>query len=409
MIFGSFFLLLSGCGTGNNPGSLEISSDVDFREDDYQKIIPLNNQLGWKMLAEVDADENGNTFISPMSLFMALSMVYNGADGVTKTEISKVLQNEGIDVTELNKANASLMSVLDKDSKKIQLNVANSIWLNESFHFQADFAKNNQDYFNAKIQEIDIFDNQSPKMINDWVKKATNNKIEEIVDTPLDDDLVAALINAIYFKGEWKFEFDKKQTEKRPFYLKDGATKDVPLMRLNEKLAYLETDEFQAVSLPYDAGEMSMNVFLPKENTSLQEFKKTLTTDNWEKWNTEFHEKEGTIMLPKFQLEYEALLNETLKNLGMTTAFAKGANFTKMIKEPDPLWISKVKQKTFIDVNEEGTEAAAATSVEMKTTSAPVDGPFHMEVNRPFFISITDNETGMVLFIGSISNPQQGK
>ncbi|MCL6574388.1 MAG: serine protease, partial [Bacillus sp. (in: Bacteria)] len=168
-------------------------------------------------------------------------------------------------------------------------------------------------------------------------------------------------------------------------------------------------ENFQAVSLPYGDGEMSMNVFLPKETSSLDDFKKTLTNDNWKKWSSEFHEKEGTIMLPKFQLEYEVLLNEPLKKLGMMTAFAKGANFTKMIKEPDPLWISKVKQKTFIDVSEKGTEAAAVTSIEVVTESVNLDGPFHMEVNRPFFISITDDETGMVLFIGSISNPQEGK
>ncbi|MCL6573922.1 MAG: serpin family protein, partial [Bacillus sp. (in: Bacteria)] len=267
LILVSFLLLLASCGTGINPGSLKISSDVDFKEDEYQKVIPLTNQLGWELLSEVEADKNGNTFISPTSLFMALSMVYNGADGVTKTEITKVLQNDGMDVDELNQANASLMSMLDRDSKQIQLNVANSIWLNEEYHFQTDFAQNNRDYFNAEIQEIDIYDSQSPKMINEWVKKATNDKIEEIVDSPLDGDLVALLINAIYFKGDWKYEFDKKQTENRTFFLADGTTKDMPLMTLNEKLAYLETENFQAVSLPYGDGEMSMNVFLPKETS----------------------------------------------------------------------------------------------------------------------------------------------
>ncbi|MFJ5714588.1 serpin family protein [Neobacillus sp. NPDC093127] len=406
-IFVSFFLLVTGCGTGNKSLGLEISSDVDFGKDDYNKIIPFNNKLGMALLSEVDADGNGNTFISPMSLFMALSMIYNGADGGTETEIAKVLQNEGMNVTELNKANASMLSKLNSNAKKVQLNVANSIWLNENYHFQTDFAQNNKDYFNAKLQEIDINDSQSPKMINDWVKKSTNDKIEKIVDTPLDPDLVAILINAIYFKGDWKF--DKKQTEKRTFYLDDGTTKDVPLMALNEKLAYMGNEDFQAVSLPYGDGEMSMKVFLPRENSSLEKFKKMLTNDNWEKWNSEFYENKGTVRLPKFQLEYEVELNEPLKRLGMTTAFSESANFTKMIKESDPLMISKVKQKTYIDVFEEGTEAAAVTSVEMTKGSAPVDGPFEMEVNRPFFFTITDDETGIVLFMGSISNPQQGK
>lgn len=405
----SFFLLITGCGTGNKSLGLDISSDVDFGKDDYKNIILFNNKLGMDLLSEVEADGNGNTFISPMSLFMALSMIYNGADGGTKTEIAKVLQNEGMNVTELNKANASTLSKLHSNAKKVQLNVANSIWLNEKYHFQTDFSQNNKDYFNANLQEIDIADSQSSKMINDWVKKSTNDKIEKIVDAPLDSDLVAILINAIYFKGNWKYEFDKKHTEKRTFYLDDGTTKDVPFMFLNEKLAYMGNEDFQAVSLPYGDGEMSMKVFLPRENSSLGKFRKMLTNDNWEKWNSEFYETKGTVRLPKFQLDYEVLLNEPLKRLGMTTAFSESANFTKMIKESDPLMISKVKQKTYIDVFEEGTEAAGATSVEMTKSSAPVDGPFEMEVNRPFFFAITDDETGLVLFMGSISNPQQGK
>lgn len=401
--------MITGCGTGNKSLGLDISSDVDFGKDDYKNIILFNNKLGMDLLSEVEADGNGNTFISPMSLFMALSMIYNGADGGTKTEIAKVLQNEGMNVTELNKANASTLSKLHSNAKKVQLNVANSIWLNEKYHFQTDFSQNNKDYFNANLQEIDIADSQSSKMINDWVKKSTNDKIEKIVDAPLDSDLVAILINAIYFKGNWKYEFDKKHTEKRTFYLDDGTTKDVPFMFLNEKLAYMGNEDFQAVSLPYGDGEMSMKVFLPRENSSLGKFRKMLTNDNWEKWNSEFYETKGTVRLPKFQLDYEVLLNEPLKRLGMTTAFSESANFTKMIKESDPLMISKVKQKTYIDVFEEGTEAAGATSVEMTKSSAPVDGPFEMEVNRPFFFAITDDETGLVLFMGSISNPQQGK
>ncbi|MFJ7974870.1 serpin family protein [Peribacillus sp. NPDC096379] len=401
-------VFVTGCGT-DKQGSLEISNQVDFGEEDYQKIVSANNQLGMDLLSVVEANEDGNTFISPTSLFMALSMVYNGADGKTKDEIAKVLQVEGIDVAELNQANASLMSLLHSDSKKIQLNVANSIWLNNQFHFQTDFAKKTRDYFNAKIQEMDILDRQSPEMINDWVKQATNGKIEEMVEAPLDSNIVAILLNAIYFKGGWTYGFDKKQTEQRAFHLKDGTTKNLPLMTLNKELAYTDNASFQAVSLPYGDGEMSMNVFLPKENTSLEEFEKLLTNENWKNWMSEFHERKGTIMLPTFQMEYEVKLNETLKKLGMNSAFERDANFTKMITEEEPLSISEVKQKTYLDVNEEGTEAAAVTSVEVVAVSAPVDKPFQMEVNRPFFIAITDDETGTILFMGSISNPQEGK
>ena len=398
--------MIAGCGKGKDQNGLQVSDNVEFGSTDYEKITDSNNGLGFTVLSEAEPNKDGNIFISPTSLFMALSMVYNGADGVTKDEMAKVLQVEGIEADELNQANASLMNLFHSSSEKIQLNIANSIWLNENFHFQDDFAKENRDYFNAEIQEIDIFDSESPKMINQWVKEKTNGKIEEIVDSPLDPDLVTILINAIYFKGDWKYEFDESQTEDRPFYLKDGSTKDVPLMSLEEKLAYMENEELQAVSLPYgEENEMSMNIILPKENVDSEEFQNILTYENWQKWTSEFQVKEGTLLLPKFQLEYEATLNDLLKKLGMTTAFAKGANFGKMIQEPDPLWISTVKQKTYLDVNEKGTEAAAATSVEMVTESFNMDGPFRMEVNRPFVIAITENKSNTILFLGEINNP----
>lgn len=404
----SLVMAAAGCGKNATQGSLGNSNDVNFGSEEEQKIIIANNQLGMKLLSGLK-DDGDNVFISPTSLFYALSMVYNGADGETKAELAKTLQVEGIETSVLNEANASFMKMLHSKND-IQLNMANSIWLNDRYHFQSDFAQNNQDYYNAEIQEMNVMDESSPKRINEWVKKATNNKITEIVKSPLDPRLVAILINAIYFKGDWTYEFDEKATEKRIFYVDGEAKKEIPLMMLHEKLSYIENDSFQAVSLPYGEDEsMSMKVFLPKENASLTEFEKSINMEKWQRWMGEFQEKQGTIMLPKFKLEYEILLNESLQKLGLTSAFEEDADFSKMIAEDDPVWISKVKQKTYLDVNEKGTEAAAVTSVEMETTSAPAEEPFYMEVNRPFFIAITDDETGGILFIGHITNPQTGK
>lgn len=403
----ALILPLMGCGTVANKDGLAIASDVDYGKDDYQKINSANNELGFRLLSKVDSDEHGNIFISPTSLLMALSMVYNGADGETKEEIAKALQAEGIDVGDLNKANASLMSMLHDRSEDIELNVANSIWLNKHFHFQDPFKANTEDYFNAMIEEVDIRDSKTPDAINNWVKKSTNGKIEDIVDSPLDQNIVSILINAIYFNGNWTHPFKEELTEDRPFYLEDGSTKDVPVMTLNEKLAYMENEYIQAVTLPYGEKEdMSMNVILPKENTSIEEMSTLLTNESWQAWKEKLTPQEGTVMLPKFQLEYETILNQGLEKLGMKTAFDKDkANFQKMIQEDEQIWISEVKQKTFIDVNEKGTEAAAATSVEMKMTSAPIDAPFIMEINRPFLIMITDHSTDTILFMGSIYNP----
>ena len=409
LLIASLLVVITGCGTQNKSGGLEISKDVAFGEKDYEKIVSPNNELGFELLQEVKPDKNDNIFISPTSLFIALSMIYNGAEGTTKEEIAEVLQAKGIAVEDLNKANASMMSSLDKESDDLQLNIANSIWLSDQFSFQKEFSSDNTDYFNAEIAEIDITDSKSPDKINDWVKKATNDKIEEIVDSPLDENLVAVLINAIYFKGSWAQTFDKNVTTDRPFQLPGGSVKDVPLMAMKAEFDYLENDAFQAIRLPYGDGEMSMKVFLPKENSSLEAFRATLSNENWAAWQNDFEVEEGTIYLPKFQLEFEASLNEALKSLGMNSAFDGNANFPRMINEDDQLSITNVKQKTYIDVSEEGTEAAAVTGIEMGITSAPINEPFVMEVNRPFFFTITDDETDTILFMGSISNPEQAK
>lgn len=409
-----FILMIAGCGTAEpnvNSGSLKISKDVEYGEADYQKIIEPSNELGWKLLPAVEPNEEGNRFISSPSLFMALSMVYNGVDGVTEDEISNVLEVPGMAAGELNQANASLMNQLANDSEAIQLSIGSSIWLNESYQFQEEFEKNNENYFNAKIEEIDVTDDESVDRINGWVEDSTNGKIKEMMEAPLDPRLVTVLLNTIYFKGDWQYPFEEEETSEQDFNLADGSLKKMPLMTLYEELPYLETDDFQAVSLPYGEGEMAMKVFLPKEGTSLSDFEKSLTNENWDKWNETLQDMEGTLQLPKFQLEYEVELNDALKGLGMASAFDRfTAEFPQMVKkENEELFISKVKQKTFLDVNEKGTEAAAATSIEIVEESASSEKTFEMKINRPFFITIEDVESGLILFMGAIEEPMSGE
>lgn len=403
--------LLTGCGTTvqeGSSGSLKVSDDVKYGEEDYQKIVAPSNELGWKLLPLAEPNEQGNRFISSASLFMAVSMVYNGAKGVTKEEIAETLGVSGMEAEELNRANASLMNMLYSDTEEIQLNIANSIWLNEQYQFQEEFAKNNQDYFNAEIEEIDIMDSGSAKRINDWVSESTNGKIEEITEDPLDPNLVTMLLNAVYFKGDWQYPFEEDDTQDGDFHLVDGAVKTMPLMELNETLPYLETGEFQAVSLPYGEGEMHMKVFLPKEGSTLAEFEESLVGGKWDEWNAAFGERSGKVRLPKFGLEYEVALTEPLKTLGMTSAFEREAEFTNMVKGGGNLFISSVKQKTFLNVNEEGSEAAAVTGINVATSGSPEE-PFDMQVDRPFFLAIEDTETGLVLFTGLIAEPMSGK
>lgn len=406
MIFLLLCLSIVGCGTeAEVESNLSIASHVDFSIDDYEKIVAPNNDLGFKLLQEVEADETGNKFISPTSLMMALGMVYNGAEDETKEEIAKALQAKEISVESLNESIASLMTLLDKETSHIKVDVANSIWLNDTLHFQDSFEKQTQDYFNAEVLEVNMTDSHTPQKINDWVSKQTNETIEEIVDE-LNPSTVALLINAIYFKGDWTYPFDKKQTEERTFHLENGSRTDVPMMFLKEELPYLETETFRAVSLPYSEGEMTMQIFLPKKDSDLESLQAELTSENWEIWQSKFQTEKGTVLLPKFKLEYETTLVQPLIKLGMVEPFnAQQAEFPHMIEENGQIFISDIKQKTFLDVYEEGTEASAVTNVEMKMTSAPVNEPFYMEVNHPFLVTITDNETDAIIFIGTIKQP----
>lgn len=407
LLLGLLLLFATGCEASKSEGSSMIDNDVEFGELDYEKIINGNNDLGFKVLRTIEPDEQQNAFISPVSLYMALSMVYNGADQKTKAEMEDVLQMKDLERSAFNKANISLLASLYKDTELVELQIGNSLWLHENYQFQEEFADDATSYFNGEIEKVAMSNSDTPQQINNWVSEATNGKITDIIEGPLDESILAYLINAVYFNGDWQYEFDKQATKQAPFYVSDGMEIDAKLMQLETELPYFETEDFQAIKLPYGEGEMSMNVFLPKEHVGLEAFVDQLSHDHWQHWNEEFYEKKGTVLLPKFQLEYETELTQTLSELGMKDAFdGERADFSKLIKENDQLFISDIKQKTFIDVNEAGTEAAGATSVEMKLTSAPADGPFYMEVNRPFFLTINDEETGAILFMGTISHPE---
>ncbi len=400
-------LVLSGCGQKSGSSGTEIDDNVEFEKDDYQDIIFSVNDLGMQILPEIEANSNGNRFISPTSLYMALAMVYNGADGKTKEEMAQVLKTE-MEVEDMNRANASLLALLNKDHENITLNVANSMWLNGEHELQEEFSTNNQDYFNAELQQIDVTSAKSADKINSWVDHATNGKITDMVTAPLNADLVIMLLNAIYFNADWQYAFDEKKTENAPFYTNDGNAVEKQFMNMEQALPYFETDKFQAVSLPYGEGDMSMTIFLPAKNSSLDEFTQSITSEKWESWKEEFNEENLAIQMPKFGLEYEVELNDVLKRLGMTTAFQEGANFSKIIQEDTPLWISLVKQKTFIEVDEKGTEAAAATEVDVVEESAGPEA-LTMVVDRPFFIAISDEQTGAILFMGAIQSPTELK
>lgn len=385
------------------PTPTPITTPKQPAQSQSPKNIPLaHNTFGFNSIKILAKEEgNKNVFISPSSIALALSMVYNGANGETKSAMQKTLQFQNLDIATVNQESLGLINSLKNPDPKVELSVANSVWARNGVDFKKDFLSTVGSYFNAEISTLDFSNSNAANTINAWVSKNTKGKIPTIVTPPIPDSMVMYLINAVYFKGSWTTEFDKKLTEDRNFTTADGVSKKHPLMRQYGDLPYLETEDFQSVSLPYGKNErLSMYVFLPK---NLNSFVQTLDTNKWNDWMKQYKETEGTILLPRFKMEYEKGLIPLLTQLGMGVAFQDNADLTGI---GNSLKISEVKHKTYVDVNEEGTEAAAVTSVGVSAISVmPAQKTFYMEVNRPFFFVIRDNQTQEVLFIGTIQNP----
>ena len=375
-----------------------IGDPLETVEDlDVSSVASANTRFGFKLLQDLQEREPGaNIFISPLSISIALTMTYNGAVGETERAMAEVLEINELDLSTINNSNKALRDSLEDPDPKVQISIANSIWSRQGIEFNPDFLERSREFFGAEIASLDFNSPQAAAIINDWVDTNTNGKIEKIVDR-IDQDVVLFLINAIYFKGNWQDEFDKSRTRTGVFHLSDGSEKQVQMMRREGVYPYFRGENFEATSLPYGDGRVSMYIFLPNPDSNLNEFLGNLNTENWKGWIAQFRDREHDMMLPRFKLEYEVNLNDMLKAMGMEVAFSRGADFSGM--GPN-LFISEVRHKTFVEVNEEGTEAAAATAVVVAESEPPV-----FRVDRPFFCAIYDAETETILFMGTITEP----
>ncbi|MGH7599250.1 MAG: serpin family protein [bacterium] len=369
-----------------------------------KRLVETDNKFGFKLFREIDRrEQNKNVFVSPLSVSMALGMTYNGAHGSTEAAMRTTLELGDMTLQEINASYKSLIELLSQLDPKVKFQLANSIWYRQEYTFEPEFINLNQIYFNAVVRGLNFDDPGAAETINDWVDQNTNGKIKQIVDNPIAPELVMFLINAIYFKGIWTYQFDPQQTKDDWFTLADGSKKSCKMMNLKGDLPYFANARFQAVDLPYGDADFSMMILLPSPQTHVDSLLAELDQANWNLWTRSFAKHSGNLSLPKFTFEYDLLLNDVLKALGMEIAFSpEQADFTKMRKNGD-LYISKVKHKTFVEVNEEGTEAAAVTSVEIGLESA--DGGFSMRVNRPFIFVIRENHSGTMLFMGKIVDP----
>ena len=373
---------------------------------DQARLAGANTGFAFDLLKQIVKEKpDANVFISPFSVSTVLQMVGNGAAGETKAEMQAVLKTAGLPADSRNAAcrdlNRSLTSLPD-----VALNLANSIWYQKEIQLTPAFVAENKNYFLAELAGVDFSNPKSADTINNWADKTTRGKIKDVVQFPFPPRTRVILANAIYFKGKWVKPFDKNQTKPHVFHLPGGEAQ-APLMWQRGHFNHENGDGFQAVQLPYAGGRLQMCVFLPATNSNPAKLLADLSGDTWrDKIRSRFMDREGTLALPRFKIEFKVVLNDPLKALGMRQAFDQRADFSAMAETREGLYVSEAWQKSFVDVNEEGTEAAAVTGVRMTALAAmrPLQ-PFEMVVDRPFFFAIEDNQTGSVLFMGVVHDP----
>lgn len=419
-------------------------------------VVTAHNRLGMLIFGQLvsqtrpaggaDAEtDDESVFISPISIALALGMAYNGAAGETETAMAKALQLEGLlqegllqeallqeallqegprqegllqdstttaspdaDGTRLTRAdiNASNLALLEAlTGTGARLDIATSIWYRQEFALNPAFVEETQRYYRARISALDFAAPESVDVINRWVSDATRGLIPAVVDQ-LDEDQIMLLLNAVYFKGDWTAPFDPQQTRDMPFYRPSGDSRPVPMMYQDGRFGYFE-DGFQAVRLPYgDDERLAMYVFLPPRGADFYEFSASLDYETLADAFSRFVPGHGEVLLPRMDVSYKTRLNAALQELGMGIAFDPGrADFSRLHPAGSRnIYISDVIHQSVLKVDEEGTEAAAVTSVDFRVTSLPVYD-FRFQADRPFVVVIRDDATGALLFVGAVVDP----
>jgi serpin B len=397
-------LVATACSDGTGPSRQPPALLTDLPRPLTQAeagIAQAANQFSFDLLrAAQAADPNATIFLSPLSASMALGMTLNGASGETHDQMRSVLGFGALSEAEINAAYKGLIDLLAGLDNTSEILVANSIWAREGVPFVPAFIDAGQTWFNAEVQSVDFDDPASLVLVNDWVKSKTGGKIPKLLDS-FDPDVVMALLNAIFFKGAWREPFDPKQTAPGIFR---GVTGDqsVPMMNQTGPLRFASHQDYQAAELLYGNGAFAMTLVLPSEGRSVRDLAASLNAVAWSGLTASLTELGNAhLMLPKLKLEYTRELSEDLLGLGMLDAFSEArADFSRLVVPPPRLMISSVLQKTFLEVNEEGTTAAAATAVQIIPTSAPPS----IGVDRPFLLVLRERLSGTILFIGQISN-----
>lgn len=367
------------------------------------------NDFGFRLLRALTNGGGKNVIISPVSVSLALAVAYNGAAGGTRTAMARTLAVPSLSDDDFNRANHDLLGTLRKADPAVQMEIANALWTQSDFPVDPHFLKLSQDSYDASARSVDFAGNprKAADTINGWVDENTHGKIPKIIATP-DRNTRLVITDAVYFKGRWASPFNKKATQTRTFHLQDGGSVTAPMMVQSGEYPYFENDRFQAIRLPYGNGRFVMYVFLPRTTAGLPDFVRSLDEARWTEATAKLSERKGKIILPKLESTYAKTLNDALKAMGMAEAFDPDkADFSRIHPIPPPLFINDVEHKTYVKVDEQGTEAAAATSVGIAISLARINEPppFEMVVDHSFFCAIAEQQSGALLFAGVVTDP----
>ncbi len=404
--------LIASCWTPMEPIK-ETKETIEMREltPSEKEVTGAANTFGINLLAKLSEldDEKENIFISPLSISIALGMALHGAEGETQEEMKQVLEFHNMPIGDINEAYRGLLDLLPYIDPDVELLIANSMWYRIGFPVLDSYIETNKKYFDAEVDALDFSLPEASDIMNNWVNEKTKGLIEDIVPEEIDPLTVMYLINAVYFKGDWAIQFDKEDTRDADFRLEDGST--IPVKMMHQKDSFRVSLSYQDVSvidLPYSDGHYSMTIVLPPHDVSIHELTGSMTSEKWQTWLGKLPDepREIDVYIPRFTLEYEKSLVDVLQALGMRRAFSPAlAEFDGIYDREkiggENLYISNVMHKTFVDVNEEGTEAAAATSVEFGVTSAPPA----FRADSPFLMAIRESSSDTILFIGKVYKP----
>jgi serine protease inhibitor len=400
--------VLSGCQSESGSTTPETKSDPTSRQllmslsQAEREVVKSDNGFGFRLFASLsEGDAGGNLIVSPLSVSLALTMTYNGARNATETVMASQLGYAGLDRSAVNTLFAKLIPSLKTADGKVQLEIANSIWSDIGLEVEPDFLELNRTTFSAETRTLDFAAPAAAPAINDWVKTNTKGLIPKIVPEPLPANWVMVLINALYFKGSWSQAFNTDRTYDADFHLADGAEKTCRMMSADTNFNVFSDGKVNALELPYGDSLFSMVFLQPVAADGLPEMIAGLDAGAWEAMQAQFQVRKGPIHVPKFKLEYGKSLAAVLMAMGMGNAFSDGADFTG-IRKAGNLAISDVIHKTYVNVDEKGTEAAAATAVGMRLTSLPMD---LIRLDRPFVFVLREKTSGAILFLGRIMDP----